>query len=116
MNGLITLLLALNYRIFFFYVIPIVTVLVWILKYGEMYKHNILNGIEALLFQLTGIYMIGVFWLLLYAIYKGAVINNSKKTELNTPTPSIPLTFTNYQKAVFYAWLVAMANIILGIY
>jgi len=106
----------LNYRPFFYFVIPILAPIIWTLKHSEIFVDNFLDGTVMIILQIVGIYFIGGFWLLIYAAYKAVVVGDSKKVDLNTITSSEHLNFDNYQKAVFYAWVVAFVNIIIEIY
>jgi hypothetical protein len=116
MNTLITLLNTLNYRSFFYFVIPILTPIIWTLKHSEIFVDNFLNGTAIMILQILGIYFIGGCWLLIYAAYKAVVVGNSKKVDLHMITSSEHLNFDNYRKAVFYTWIVAFVNIIIEIY
>ena len=116
MNALINFINNLKYRSFFFYIIPISTSLIWTYKNQQFLQDDFYNGFSALLFQVIGIYFIGACWLIMYVFYKNSGNSSVNKNELDTKESSGYLTFINYQKAVFYAWVIALANIIFEFY
>lgn len=116
MNFLWSLLNNLNYRAFFFYIIPISTLVIWLTKFNQSIKDDAINGTLTMVFQILGIYLIGGIWLLMYTGYKVVIVENSEQKDLNSILSSEHLNFDNFQRAAFFAWVVGILNLIFEIY
>lgn len=116
MNFLLSLLNNLNYRTFFFYIIPISTLTIYLIKFNQILKDDVLGGTMTMIFQIISIYLIGGIWLIMYTGYKVIIVENSKQKDLNSILSSEHLNFNNFQRAIFFGWIVGILNLIFEIY
>lgn len=111
-----SLLNNLNYRTFFIYIIPISTLIIYLFKFRHFLEEDPKNGTLTMIFQILIIYLMGGIWLLMYAGYKEMIGGNSGQKHLNSILSSEHLSFANFQRTTFFAWIVGILNLIFQFY
>ena len=124
MNYLQNLLIRLNYKTFFFLIIPTVNIVLGLMQYLS-YNNGFDPSVLAreLITNLLNPYFIGAIWLFMYATWKGSIKNKKQDNSIQKANQDLfmnhidfeTLNMDNYMKTVLYAWVLQIGFVIAGI-
>ncbi len=124
MNDLYRLLAKLNYKIFFFWIIPLANAALALVQYLSSKKEfNLMDFIREIFITIVNPYFIGAIWLILYSLWKGSTktkeqampLEKGSRSSLAASIDFEKVNLENYMKTVFFAWALQISFLISGI-